>query len=57
MRSGRSAKCKQKNVKPEMAGVFGVGDVWTWTAIDADTKLMIGWLVGLRDGGYATALM
>jgi hypothetical protein len=32
-------------------GQFGVGDVWTWTAIDADTKLMVSWLVGLRDGG------
>jgi IS1 family transposase len=30
-----------------------VGDVWTWTAIDADSKLIIGWLVGGRDAGYA----
>ena len=33
--------------------MFGRGDVWTWTAIDADGKLMIAWLVGLRDAGYA----
>jgi len=26
----------------------GVGDVWTWTAIDADTKLIVAWLVGGR---------
>jgi IS1 family transposase len=28
---------------------FTVGSVWTWSAIDADTKLMVSWLVGLRD--------
>jgi IS1 family transposase len=35
----------------------GVGDVWTWTAIDADTKLVIGWLVGGRDAGCAYEFM
>ncbi|MEW6269941.1 MAG: IS1 family transposase [Thermodesulfobacteriota bacterium] len=35
----------------------GVGDVWTWTAIDADSKLMIAWLVGGRDAGYAYEFM
>lgn len=35
----------------------GVGDVWTWTAIDADTKLVISWLVGGRDAGYAYEFM
>ena len=35
----------------------GVGDVWTWTAIDADTKLVIAWLVGGRDAGYAWEFM
>jgi len=34
-----------------------VGDIWTWTAICADTKLVPSWLVGLRDGGYAMAFM
>ena len=29
-------------------GEFGYGDVWTWTAIDADTKLVPSWLVGER---------
>jgi IS1 family transposase len=33
------------------------GDTWTWTAIDADTKLLISWLVGGRDADYALALM
>ena len=44
---------KQKNVSPEKAGEFGYGDVWTWTAICADCKLIPSWLVGLRDAGYA----
>lgn len=43
---------KQKNVKPERMG-FGIGDVWTWTAICADTKLVPSWLIGDRDGGTA----
>lgn len=47
--------CKQKNAKPE-AGEWR-GDVWTWTAIDADSKLAISYLVGGRDGEYAIAFM
>ncbi len=39
---------KQRNVPEELAGVFGVGDVYTWTAIDADTKLVPCWHVGTR---------
>lgn len=31
---------KKKNVAPEKQGIFGYGDVWTWVAIDADTKLV-----------------
>lgn len=34
-----------------------VGDVWTWTAIDADSKLIVSWLVGGRDAGYAWEFM
>jgi IS1 family transposase len=41
---------KQKNVPQEMKGRFGFGDVWTWTAIDADTKLVPCWLVADRSG-------
>ena len=39
---------KQRNVAPEHEGELGYGDVWTWTAIDADTKLVPSWLVGER---------
>ena len=39
---------KQKNVPQEHVGSFGYGDVWTWTAICADTKLVPAWLVGER---------
>lgn len=49
--------CKQKNVPQEKRGHFGYGDVWTWTAVDADTKLIVGYLVGGRDGGYAAEFM
>lgn len=48
---------KGKNASPEMKMEGTAGDVWTWTAIDADTKLMISWLVGGRDGGYAFEFM
>ncbi len=34
-----------------------LGDVWTWTAIDADTKLCVSYLVGGRDGWWATEFM
>lgn len=34
---------KEKNVPNELKGVFGYGDVWTWTAICADTKLVPSW--------------
>lgn len=44
---------KQKNVPDEHRGEFGYGDVWTWTAIDADTKLIPGWYVGLRNAECA----
>jgi len=46
---------KQKNVTQEMPE--GAGDVWTWTAIDADTKLVISWLVGSRDADAASSFM
>jgi IS1 family transposase len=44
---------KQKNVPADRQGEFGMGDVWTWTAIDADTKLIVSWMVGSRDGDAA----
>jgi len=40
---------KAKNVPTDKRGQFGYGDVWTWTAVDADTKLVPCFLVGNRD--------
>ena len=48
---------KAKNVPLEKQGEFGYGDVWTWTAIDADSKLCISWLIGGRDSGWALDFM
>jgi IS1 family transposase len=45
---------KQKNVTAEMAERKICGDVWTWVAIDADSKLICSWLMGRRDPGCAT---
>ncbi len=47
---------KAKNVPAEKLG-FGIGDVWTWTATDADTKLVPTWLVASRDASAATEFM
>lgn len=44
---------KEKNVPEELKGRFGFGDVWTWVAIDADTKLIPSWLIGERDLDHA----
>jgi IS1 family transposase len=48
---------KQKNVAAAKAAPEGAGDVWTWTALDADSKLILTWQVGGRDASYALALM
>lgn len=48
---------KDKNVPADKKGQFGFGDVWTWTAIDAETKLIVSWMVGGRDGGTARGFM
>ena len=44
---------KEKNVPPMRKGEFGKGDVWTWVAIDAETKLVPSWLIGTRGYRYA----
>lgn len=44
---------KEKNLSEEQKGKFGFGDVWTWTAIDADSKLIVSYLVGGRSAIYA----
>jgi len=49
---------KAKNVTEEIARENeGAGDVWTWVAIDADTKLIPTWIVGNRDGHTARAFV
>ena len=48
---------KQKNVAAAKAAPDFAGDTWTWTAIDADSKLIVSYLVGARDAGYAHAFM
>lgn len=48
---------KQKNVPEEKRGQFGYGDVWTWTAIDAETKLIVSWYLGRRDADAALQFM
>lgn len=48
---------KQKNVAGMKKAVDGAGDTWTWTALDSESKLIISWLVGGRDGEYALAFM
>ena len=48
---------KAKNVPTAKAAPEGAGDIWTWTALDADNKLILSWAVGGRDAGYALALM
>jgi IS1 family transposase len=48
---------KQKNVAGATAAPEGAGDTWTWTAIDADSKLVMSWMVGGRDGEYAMAFI
>ena len=48
---------KQKNVADAKAAPEGAGDVWTWTALDADSKLIISYLVGGRDAEYARGFM
>ncbi|MBI3844011.1 MAG: DDE-type integrase/transposase/recombinase [Planctomycetes bacterium] len=47
----------EKNVSVELKGVVGYGDVWTWTAIDAETKLIPSWRLGWRDADRARAFM
>ncbi len=48
---------KQKNVAAAKRKDLAWGDVWTWTAIEADTKLLVSYLIGARDGEYALAFM
>ncbi len=49
--------CKQKNVTEAKMEAGICGDVWTYTAIEAQTKLVISWMVGRRDAGCATEFL
>lgn len=48
---------KQKNVPADKKGQFGFGDVWTWIAIDPETKLVVSWCVGSRGASTAQEFM
>ncbi|MBI5624283.1 MAG: hypothetical protein HY924_10920 [Elusimicrobia bacterium] len=48
---------KAKNIPSGFHGVVGIGDVWTWVAIDAETKLVPHWHIGLRNAADATAFI
>jgi len=48
---------KERNAPADLKAQGRAGDVWTWTALDSDSKLMVSWLVGHRDAGYAHAFV
>jgi len=48
---------KEKNVSAAEAAPDGAGDLWTWTALDADSKLIVSYFVGDRDGECAAWFM
>jgi IS1 family transposase len=48
---------KQRNVAGAKAAPEGAGDTWTWTAIDAESKLIVSWMVGTRDAETALDFM
>jgi len=48
---------KEKNLPKRLRGRKGFGDVWTWVALDADSKFAVSWLLGDRDAGTANAFM
>ena len=48
---------KRRNVEQAVAAPQGAGDVWTWTALDPDSKLIVSWLVGGRDADTGIEFM
>ena len=48
---------KARNVRKAKAAPEGAGDVWTWSAVDADSKLIVSWFVGNRDTQSALTFM
>lgn len=49
--------CKRANLGKAKAAPEGAGDVWTWTALDADSKLIVSFLIGGRDADAASDFM
>lgn len=49
--------CKERNVASAKAAPDEAGDLWTWTALDSDTKLIVSWGVGDRTADVARAFM
>ncbi len=48
---------KDRNVRGAKAAPVGAGNVWTWTALEADTKMILSWMVGGRDAETANIFM
>jgi IS1 family transposase len=48
---------KDKNIPEDLKGKHGVGSIWTWVALDPDTKLVPCWFVSSRDAGAAYHFM
>jgi len=44
---------KEKNIPENLRGKFGIGSIWTWVALDSDSKFVVSWLAGNRDAEYA----
>jgi IS1 family transposase len=49
--------CRDKNIPDEMRGEPGIGSMWTWTGMCADTKLLFAWQLGARDSANAYRFM
>lgn len=48
---------KERNLKPKLRGLDDYGDLWTWVAMDADSKLVISWVLGKRTWIFARRFM
>ncbi len=48
---------KERSLPRHQRGRDDAGDIWTWTAMDADTKLMVSWLIGKRDTSHGIAFV
>ena len=48
---------KQRNVPEELKGILGYDDVYTWTVLDTESKLILSWLVGTRSAECAELFM